>query len=351
MAAIGGTALTELIELSGRLGREPLWVQGSTGNTSIKVGQTLWIKASGKWLANATNEDMFVPVDRQDVKLFHSRGLNSSPASGLTPSIETPMHLVLPYRVVIHLHSVNTIAWAVQRNGPSYLRERLNGLNWRWIAYAFSGVPLAKAIQASLHCSPDIFILANHGLVIGAETCEQALSVLLDIERRLHIEPRKVPEANRLNLERWAIATDYRLPDADIVHSLGTDAISTALVSRGILYPCQALFLGRRPCLVPVRGSTEQTIHEYRTTTGVSPRALLIEGNGVLVAKDLTQSAKEILAGLAEVVRRLTETAGIKYLSQRRVNQVLNHLAYDGAAPKPPVKVGYAMVKFGAAGR
>jgi rhamnose utilization protein RhaD (predicted bifunctional aldolase and dehydrogenase) len=37
-------------------------VQASSGNTSIKLDGTLWIKASGKWLAHA-NEETLVPID------------------------------------------------------------------------------------------------------------------------------------------------------------------------------------------------------------------------------------------------------------------------------------------------
>ena len=49
-----------LREFSACLGNNPLLVQGSNGNTSIKIDGRLWIKASGKWLADATAEDIFV---------------------------------------------------------------------------------------------------------------------------------------------------------------------------------------------------------------------------------------------------------------------------------------------------
>jgi rhamnose utilization protein RhaD (predicted bifunctional aldolase and dehydrogenase) len=113
--------LTELMELSARLGSQPLLVRGNTGNTSIKV-DTLWIKASGKRLAKAAGEEMFAPVNLQGVEHFISQasawldGPRLTPA-GLTPSIETAMHLVLPHRVVIHLHSVS-------RQGPRAAQSR-----------------------------------------------------------------------------------------------------------------------------------------------------------------------------------------------------------------------------------
>ena len=54
---------TSLLDLSERLGSDSLLVQANNGNISIKLDGTLWIKASGKWLANAQREETFIPVD------------------------------------------------------------------------------------------------------------------------------------------------------------------------------------------------------------------------------------------------------------------------------------------------
>ena len=51
-----------LRQLSARIGADPLLVQGAGGNTSVKEGGVLWIKASGKWLSGAARGHMFVPV-------------------------------------------------------------------------------------------------------------------------------------------------------------------------------------------------------------------------------------------------------------------------------------------------
>src|SRR2546421_2493385 len=109
-----------LLSLSARIGRNRLLTQASNGNTSIKLDRVLWIKASGKWLANALHEDILVPVDLELAKDclrrqndLRSMSLDLSGRS-LRPSIETAMHAVLGHRVVVHLHSVNSIAVAVR---------------------------------------------------------------------------------------------------------------------------------------------------------------------------------------------------------------------------------------------
>ncbi|MEO0633779.1 MAG: class II aldolase, partial [Pseudomonadota bacterium] len=55
----------EFRALSARLGSDPLQVQGAGGNTSIKDGAVMWIKASGTQLAQANTEEIFVAVDRR----------------------------------------------------------------------------------------------------------------------------------------------------------------------------------------------------------------------------------------------------------------------------------------------
>src|SRR4051794_27933 len=70
------------------------------------------------------------------------------------------------------VHAVNTISWAVRHDGPSQLARRLAGLSWQWIPYVSSGLPLALKLRSVISSSPDVLILANHGLVIGGESCE-----------------------------------------------------------------------------------------------------------------------------------------------------------------------------------
>ena len=54
--------LNELRRMSARVGRNILLVQGAGGNSSIKHDDILWVKASGTWLADAEQKDIFVPV-------------------------------------------------------------------------------------------------------------------------------------------------------------------------------------------------------------------------------------------------------------------------------------------------
>src|ERR1700736_3000630 len=172
--------LAPLRTLSAKLGHNLDLVQAGGGNTSLKHNGTLWVKASGKWLAHAMDEEMFLPVPIVDI-LKCMDGDNEyieehTTASGQTlrPSVETSMHAVLPHRVVVHVHSVRTIAWAVRADMPAPLTDRLAGLRWEWIPYIHPGLILGKEIRARLSSKPDVLVLGNHGLVVAADDCDAA---------------------------------------------------------------------------------------------------------------------------------------------------------------------------------
>jgi rhamnose utilization protein RhaD (predicted bifunctional aldolase and dehydrogenase) len=59
MSPTNQSELTRLRERSARIGIDPLLTQASTGNSSIKLEDALWIKASGKWMA----DDILIPLD------------------------------------------------------------------------------------------------------------------------------------------------------------------------------------------------------------------------------------------------------------------------------------------------
>ncbi len=78
-------AVLSLRGLSARVGSDPLLVQASNGNTSIKLDGILWIKASGKWLAHSMQEEMLVPLKLAEVaSCCHPRALDQRHCLGNT---------------------------------------------------------------------------------------------------------------------------------------------------------------------------------------------------------------------------------------------------------------------------
>lgn len=310
--------LAQLRDLSARIGGDPLLTQASTGNTSIKLDDVLWIKASGRWLADAKHEDILVPLDLREVKRYMSREVDPAEIYACA-SIETAMHAVLPHPVVLHVHSVNTIAWAVRQDAMHQLQHQLDGLRWQWIPYVASGLPLAQKIERALSVSADtnVLILGNHGLVIAGDSCEDVTTLLSQVERRLAIRPRPAKSADYDALDELTKDSSWGCPEDDGIHALAIDLASQAILSGGILFPCQSIFSNStspetfQAVQCP---SIEQCESLYRARP-----FLMIKGRGVIVRKTMTSSQRAMMSGLAQVVQRINSSAPIHYLSDEEV--------------------------------
>ena len=57
------TDLDRLIAYSRILGTKPQMIQAAGGNTSVKSGGVMWIKASGRWLSDVEDKSSFLSVD------------------------------------------------------------------------------------------------------------------------------------------------------------------------------------------------------------------------------------------------------------------------------------------------
>jgi rhamnose utilization protein RhaD (predicted bifunctional aldolase and dehydrogenase) len=123
---------------------------------------------------------------------------------------------------VLHVHSVNTIAWAVRRDARVQLEHQLDGLRWRWIPYIRSGLPLAREIEKALAASAntEVLVLGNHGLVVAGDDCGAVENLLSEVERRLSIRPRQAPPADYAALVEIADGSAWEVPEDNAVHAL-----------------------------------------------------------------------------------------------------------------------------------
>ncbi len=315
-----------LLDISARVGADPLLVQGAGGNTSIKEVGTLWIKASGLWLAHARQRDVMVPValdpllealDRNDPACEKAQDfvMSEMNPSGLRPSIETTVHALMPQKVVIHVHCVETIATAVQTNGAAIAAERLAGIPHVFVPYARPGLPLARAIAERMQEKTSVLILGNHGLAVAAETVADAAILLTDVSRRLTVQRRTAPAADLAVLSRLAVDSGYCLPDDIRLHAVATDLESCRIAAGGSLYPDHVIFLGKGS-VIAAPGETAASIEKGRTERGESlPPLLLFPGKGVLVEKGISAGALAMARCLADVTARIPASGRLRYLS------------------------------------
>ena len=322
--------LEQLKRLSAKVGRDLTLTQGAGGNTSLKQydrlkmpdGELL-VKASGKWLANACDEPMFLPVDLERVRRAIPAGHEDPQAAtplmdtALRASIETSFHALLPQRVVVHVHSVNTIAWAVQRDGEKLLASLLNGLNWRWVPYTRPGLSLTRLIKERLEPGIIVWVLANHGLIVAAENVAKAEALLEDVERRLAIAPHNLPW-DRQKLLPLCADRKWKLPKHEVAHQAALGAWRVLIATEGSLYPDHTVFLG------PACASYEEGLEGYRERWKMEPKAVVVEGAGMLLNADTSPGAEEMAACLGLVLERMDEAAEVAFLDHAEIYGLMN---------------------------
>jgi rhamnose utilization protein RhaD (predicted bifunctional aldolase and dehydrogenase) len=313
--------LRDLDRFSATLGQDPEQVQAAGGNTSLKADGVLWVKASGLWLADALTRDIFVPV-RLGRVLEGIGGGESDPVSpavvaelnpeGLRPSIETTLHALLPHQVVVHTHSVRTIALAIRTDAEAQLTRRLDGLDWLYVPYRKPGLPLTQLIAQRPRERPvSIIVLGNHGLVVGAESVEAADRLLREVERRLEAPVRAAPAGDCAALAQAAAELGLRVVKHEHAHTMATDRQQTLRATAGSLYPDHVIFLGPAAATLP------------SGALGAS-KLFILPGAGVLLSPDTTHSADELALCLALVLERVPEDAAVRYLDAADVADLLD---------------------------
>jgi rhamnose utilization protein RhaD (predicted bifunctional aldolase and dehydrogenase) len=323
-----------LRELSAALGSDPLRTQGAGGNTSIKRDGVMWIKASGTWLADALAHDIMTPVLLEPLRKAITEGDHRAAAAvdfvdaqlnanGLRPSIETSVHAIMPWPVVVHIHCVNTIALAVRRDGESLVRERLRAdadVKLAFVPYRKPGLPLAHAISERLTKDTNVFILANHGLVVAGETIAEVADRIARVCEALSAPARRPPQADIDKLASIIEATDYRKPQDPATHAVALDPKSLAIARLGSLYPDHVVFLGTGLAEGSVDGGRLRAPPE-----GLRPPMMIaLPGLGVVLHRSTSKNAEAMAQCLADVAARIPEEAPIRVLTDAEEQELMN---------------------------
>ncbi len=188
--------LSPIVSLSNHYGKNPAYVLAGGGNTSVKDGDIMYVKASGTRLATITEEG-FVPVHRSLLlntmdKVYPSADRERE-ASFLNdvqttlvikdetrrPSVEALLHALFPQKYVVHLHPTKINGLTCGQNGKT-AAERLFGDEVLWIPICRPGYVLAKLCNEAMKAyrvetgrNVDRILLQNHGVFVAGETIEE----------------------------------------------------------------------------------------------------------------------------------------------------------------------------------
>ncbi|MDE0529838.1 MAG: class II aldolase/adducin family protein [Albidovulum sp.] len=296
------TPWREFLELSRKIGCDPLLVQGPGGNTSCKNGGTMFIKASGTKLSSALAQNTFASVDVEKAIAEIDgagdgtcRAAMTDPSSSVRPSIETTFHALLPQKFVFHYHSVSAICHSIANQGMKSLQRKLEGVNWAAVPYRKPGIPLSKAIRSTISGRKvEAIVLENHGIIVADDSLAQVAALIEDIERRLDLPPRPLLVSSRNEfpeLEGWTA-----IPE---LSGLLFDDLSKRRVTAGSYYPDHVVFLG--PAIGIARlgefPSPDQDNFPYP--------AILVEDAGIYIKESASNAQRAMIRCIFDILSRI----------------------------------------------
>ncbi len=333
--------LADLAALSARIGADPLLIQGAGGNTSVKDGAVMWIKASGTLLADALEREIFVPCDLGAMRAAMAAGeaRADQPAEfalvqgGLRPSIETSLHAVFAQRVVVHVHCVNTLALAIRADGRAAVAARLGAFDWAMVPYRKPGAQLATEVQAALGPGTDVVVLANHGLIVAADTVAGAGALLARVVAAVSVPARGFAAPVGL------VAGDgyVPLPADHPLHGVAQDAGALGIAVGGSLYPDHVIFCGRAAVAMADGETPAQAAARQVAAGWPAPPFLLVPGVGALGLQDASAGAQALMRCLGDVLLRLEPGAVPLVLTDAQNAELLN---WDAEKYRQALNVG-----------
>ncbi|MDR1776441.1 MAG: class II aldolase/adducin family protein [Desulfovibrio sp.] len=318
----------DFVWLAAAVGSNPLLIQGPGGNVSLKDGDDMWVKASGRRLCEALDRNIFARLSRRAVLEALDRGeeVFCVDGGGARPSVETPLHALIPQRIVLHLHMLD----AVIRSGlpEGGLAALLDGLSWRLLPYARPGLPLSSLVRKSLEegGQADVHILENHGVVVAAEDGERAIFLVNELIRRLWLaqRPFALPDATSLRARNDA---GWGIPVQAYPHALAFGEGAAALLAGGPLWPDQNVFLGRKICVLGPKERLRAALEAFEQDCGFMPVFAVVPEGGVLFSPKIGASAAATVSALGQAALRLPGGCAPRPLSEAALDELDN---WDG---------------------
>jgi rhamnulose-1-phosphate aldolase/alcohol dehydrogenase len=172
----GGGNTSSKIKMSDPLSGEEvdvLWVKGSGGDLRTSTRANFASLSMEKFLslekiyAKADVKGAKTEIEDAMVDLYRHTAFGLNPAAA---SIDTPLHGLIPFRHVDHMHPVSVIAIAAGKDQERLTREIFGG-EVGWIPWQRPGFDLGLVMREKLKRNPDLkgFVMGQHGLISWAD--------------------------------------------------------------------------------------------------------------------------------------------------------------------------------------
>lgn len=351
--------MKDLILLSRKYGSDPAHIIAGGGNTSIKSGNRMWIKASGQALATIDAmgflelrmAEVLGILERTDwskdrderedqiVQVLLDARVNP-PSPNMRPSVESTLHALMPQTFVLHTHGelANGVTCS-QQGEKAFLSLPLpKGIHPVWIPYVDPGMPLAQTLERALKeyiqakgVTPNCVFMGKHGVLTAADTAEEADRMMRSIDQAIAKIIRQKSPKKPNSLVHYDAAVESAvipalrslLPDPTCIIRRIEDTvldgiITTELAAQPCLIPDQVVYCGTFALWIPkpakmdpvtVRETVRKALERYTKKYNRTPQIYLVEGLGAYAGggsiKDLRNTSEMYASSMRILVNTL----------------------------------------------
>lgn len=269
--------ISELIEISQYAGCRADYVQGGGGNTSVKEGDVMLIKASGYRLCDIGEQTGFVAVKYSIIKDYYlgvdvsqnkdfekeSKAITQSAIIAtegmptLRPSVEVGFHAILK-KYVIHTHSIYTNLLTCCKEGQEIAKKLFAGKDFGYIFMPYIdpgftlSVEMHKAIENYVKTNggyPEVIFMQNHGIVVTGDYLERTKAINTEINEAVRNYFNLPDTMSAVKVEKQAEAYVSKTPFVEKCRQ--KVGISKEFFVKYPLCPDQLVYLNNTLALMP----------------------------------------------------------------------------------------------------
>ncbi|MGC1428509.1 MAG: class II aldolase/adducin family protein, partial [Albidovulum sp.] len=207
---------------------------------------------------------------------------------------------------VLHAHCIHMLSHAVQADPVAAIGAKLDGFDWGLVPYVKPGANLAAKVRGLVETGRNVIVLANHGVIVAAETVGAAEDLLARVVSALRVVP--VP----LRAADLGAVPDGWVAGPPALSHIALDPKRLAMATGGSLYPDHVIFCG-------VGALAAEAPPE-----GDGPPMVLIPGKGALLRADASAGTWALSQCLGDVLMRVPDDAKLHYLTLEQNGELLN---------------------------
>jgi len=337
-------ALSTIKALSNFYGANPEFVLAGGGNTSCKDEKYLYVKPSGVSLAKITEKDYvkmeraiirecfswssFASADEREARVKSLMAYAVAPGSSGRPSVEAPLHELMDFKFVVHLHPAMVNGMTCGKNGAAKCAELFPEA--LWVEYVDPGFTLAKVVfdrvqeyKKTAGKAPSVIFLQNHGVFVGGNSdseirsaYDNIISTLESYYKSVNVDPAAaaVEAADVDTVMQYAPSLrGWLAADKSVVSVRSTRAFTPAA---GPLTPDHIVYA--KSFALSCDEPSVEAVEAFAAAKGYKPKVVCIPGKALFAVGNNANGAATTMAlayDAARVERLTAAFGGVNYLS------------------------------------